>query len=416
MRHVWVPIILLLAACSSQVTPQQEANVGPSNVYAPQPVVSVNIEPPVVDTQQEQPQPIAVSWAPPAMLVEPPPPQPDPASVWVGGYWVWQGNWVWAHGHWAPPPRPHYRWVHPYYENRHGVVLFITGHWAAPGVVFRPPGMGIHFRIEPPGPGVTPGPRPLGPDGCFVPPPPGSRPGIIIPAPIGTAPAVVTGAPPVRAAGMRILYNGGTNLTAGTHVTIIAPASATISGEAVNRSVPAQAHLAAMLTPVVQAQAPAPRLTRAFPSFVPGGRAIALPPPQAVRVANLPRSRPSAGSLAMLRSQPSAGAEELKPHAGMPRSGGTVVPTMYRLHAGGEPVTMESARSHGTALPVMEQLRNPGMAVPLRARSHSHGTAAVVGGHLHSGGTAAPAVRRSHSHAAPEGPSTSHYPRWEGEG
>jgi len=64
------------------------------------------------------PQPMAVKRAPPAMLVEVPPPAPFGDAVWVGGYWVWQGNWIWAHGRWLGPPNPGYHGVHPYYEKR----------------------------------------------------------------------------------------------------------------------------------------------------------------------------------------------------------------------------------------------------------------------------------------------------------
>src|SRR5262249_19163854 len=151
-----------------------------------------------------EPPPIAVAWAPPPMLVEAPPPMPYVGAVWVGGYWVWEGNWVWAAGRWAPPPRPDYVWVHPYYEHRDGTVVFITGYWAAPGLVLvRPaPTMGIRVGIV--GPGVIAGPRPVGPVGVFVPAPPGSRIGLIVPAPIGTPPAVVVSAPPVVSVGMRV--------------------------------------------------------------------------------------------------------------------------------------------------------------------------------------------------------------------
>src|SRR5712672_2479679 len=92
-------------------------------------------------------------------------------------------------------------------------------------------------------------------------------PGIIIPAPVGTAPAVVTGAPPVVAVGMRVTNNVNNttnnvtnlrNVTNITNVTIVAPPSATANGQAVNTSVPAQAHLAAAQKAIVKAQAPEP--------------------------------------------------------------------------------------------------------------------------------------------------------------
>lgn len=219
---------------------------------AQEPVYSIYDEPPLY-----QPPPVRVEWAPPPMLVEQIPPQPYPDAAWTGGYWVWQGNWVWAHGRWAPPPRPRYHWVNPYYENRGGSVIFVNGFWAAPDVAFVRPAMNIEIAFGRVNPGVMRGPRPSGPEGIFVPPPPGSRHGLIVPAPLGTAPAVVISAPPVVREGMRIGGNV-TNVNNVSRVTIIAPPTATANGQAVNASVPAQAHLAGALPPVVRANAPEP--------------------------------------------------------------------------------------------------------------------------------------------------------------
>ncbi|MDB6085322.1 MAG: hypothetical protein JWN43_3203 [Gammaproteobacteria bacterium] len=315
MRYLLIPIAaipagLLLTGCVAEVTPPRVAVIArPPEVYVPAPpraVVSVYVEPPI-----SQPEPIAVGWAPPPLLVESPPPPPFDGAVWVGGYWVWQGDWVWAHGHWVGAPRPSYLWVHPYYENRDGMVIFINGHWSPPDVAFVPPPPGIHLTVEIAAAGVIAGPRPMGPNGCFIPPPPGSRPGIIIPAPIGTAPAVVTGAPPVVAVGMRVtnninntnvVHNNTTinnttnnvtnnvtnvkNVTNITNVTIVAPPSATASGQAVNTSVPAQAHLAAAQKAVVKAQAPEPASSKPIPAFVHGRAPAPLPPAQAVNAAS----------------------------------------------------------------------------------------------------------------------------------
>jgi hypothetical protein len=291
MRYVVViPAVVLLAGCVATVAPPRVEVAAPApEVYVPPPpppVVSVYVEPPI-----DQPPPIAVGWAPPPMLVESPPPAPFAGAVWVGGYWVWQGTWVWAHGHWMGPPRPNYMWVHPYYEHRDGVVIFVTGHWSAPGVAFVPPPPGLRLTVEVASPGVVPGPRPIGPDGCFVPPPPGSRPGFIVPAPVGTAPAVVTGAPPVVAVGMRITNStvnnrttnvtNVTNITNVTNVTIVAPAGATAGGKAFNSQVPAQAHLAAAQPAVVKTAAPEPASTRPIPSYRAGSKPQ-LPPAQVV--------------------------------------------------------------------------------------------------------------------------------------
>src|SRR4029077_19272747 len=135
--------------------------------------------------------------------------------------------------------------------------IFINGHWSAPDVVFVPPAPGLVLVVEPAAAGVMPGPRAMGPEGCFVPAPPGSRRGIIVPAPMGTAPAVVTSAPPVVAVGMRVTNNltnirntntppapNVTNVTNVPNVTIVAPPAATANGRSFSSSVPAAPHLA----------------------------------------------------------------------------------------------------------------------------------------------------------------------------
>lgn len=279
MRITLFFLALLVGGCVVEAPPPAVVRPVVVQPAVPPPaIVSVYEEPPLVE-----PAPIAVGWAPPPMLVEVPPPAPFPYSVWVGGYWVWQGNWVWAHGHWMEPPRPSYVWVHPYYEHRGGQVIFISGYWSAPGVAFVPPSPGLRLVVEAPAVGVIPGPRPIGPEGCFVPAPPGSRLGIIVPAPVGTAPAVVTSAPPVVSVGMRVTSNvtnvtnirntnvtNITNVNNVTNVTIVAPPAATASGRAFNSTVPAAPHLAAGRPAVVQARAPEPVNARHVMPFVPG--------------------------------------------------------------------------------------------------------------------------------------------------
>lgn len=121
------------------------------------------------------------------MRVDVPLPMPFVGATWTGGYWAWQGNWVWAAGRWAAPPQLGFGWVQPYDEHHGSVVTFIGGHWAAPGVMFVAPPSTLNIVVVNAAPGVLPGPRPIGPAGVFVPATPGSRPGIIVPAPVGTA-------------------------------------------------------------------------------------------------------------------------------------------------------------------------------------------------------------------------------------
>ena len=289
MRIALFSLVLLVSGCVIQAPPREVIQPAPvaEEVAPPPAVVSVYEEPPL-----SEPAPIAVGWAPPPMLVEAPPPPPFPYAVWVGGYWVWQGNWVWAHGHWMAPPRAQYVWVHPYYEHRGGAVIFISGYWSAPGVGFVQPSRELVLAVEPPAVGVIPGPRPIGPEGCFVPAPPGSRRGIIVPAPVGTAPAVVTSAPPVVAVGMRVTTNVSnvhntnihntniTNVTNIANVTIVAPPAATANGRAFSSSVPAAPHLAAGRPALVQARAPQPVSTRAVMPYVSAHASPASRPPQ----------------------------------------------------------------------------------------------------------------------------------------
>jgi DNA segregation ATPase FtsK/SpoIIIE-like protein len=269
-------------------------------------VVSLYIEPPI-----QQPEPVAIAWAPPPMLVEEVPPPPDPDAVWTGSYWTWQGDWVWCAGRWMDPPRREYVWVQPYYEHRAERVIFIPGYWSAPDAEFiaPPPDRPIAWAYV--NEGVVIGPPPEGPVGIFVPPPPGSRPGIIVPALIGTPPAVVVSAPPVMSVGMRIsgsfAYDGRHTVTDNravnyrpaairnvVSVTVQAPAAATASGRAFEAQVPHHAAQAAAMHPQVAARAPVPVSRTAVPAYVPGRTVAALPPPQ--KVQGLPAVPPHAAA------------------------------------------------------------------------------------------------------------------------
>jgi len=297
--------------------PQQQTYAQPAQMEyqppAPQPVVSIYVEPPL-----SQPAPVLIAWAPPPMLVESPPAMPYDGAVWTGGYWVWEGNWVWAHGRWAGPPRPGYGWVNPYYEHRNGSVVFVNGFWAAPGVTFAAPPAGISISVGIVAAGVIAGPRCNGPEGVFVPPPPGSHSGLIVPAPIGTAPAVVISAPPIVNPGMRIaaVNNSGGHVA---NVTIVAPPGATANGQAFNTSVPAQAHLAAAMTPVVRAYAPVPASGQPLPAYVAGRKPASLPAPQIVvhAVVAPPVNQPHPG-LPVAAQRPVEQLNQQKPAAANP--------------------------------------------------------------------------------------------------
>jgi hypothetical protein len=242
------------------------------------PVVSVYVDPPI-----DQPEPIAVQWAPPPMLVEVPPPQPYAEAIWTGGYWAWEGRWFWSAGRWAPPPRPRYVWVQPYYEHRADVVVFVPGFWCAPERHFIPPAPSLRISMAIAAPGLRAGRPPMGPQGVFVPPPPGSRAGIIVPAPLGTPPAVVVSAPAVVNVGMRVRGNVDFNNRNAANMTVEAPAGSTANGRAFQNSVPARASLAAGLAAAGRPAAPRPTSQQAIPTYQSGRAPMQLPSAQPVR-------------------------------------------------------------------------------------------------------------------------------------
>ena len=305
--------LLATGAAQAQVTVDVGVNApAPGWLYDLGAVVSVFIDPPT-----QQPEPVAVAWAPPPMLVEELPPQPDPYAVWTGGYWTWQGDWVWCAGRWMDPPRQQFVWVQPYYEHRDDRVIFIPGYWSSPDAEFIAPAVERPVAWAYVNEGVVIGPPPEGPVGIFIPPPPGSRPGLIVPAPIGTPPAVIISAPPVMAVGMRVTGNVAidarhtindnrvtnysvTNVRNVTNVIVQAPAGATASGHAFQAQVPHQAHLAAAMHPQVAARAPVPATRTAVAAYVPGRPAAALPAPQ--KVQGLP-AVPSHGAATVSQAQ-----------------------------------------------------------------------------------------------------------------
>jgi len=290
-KLAWAAAAMLVSGCVVETTRTVYYDDAQSSDYRysssgyqyvePAPVVSVYVDPPLY-----QPDPIAVAWAPPPLLVEAPPPCPYDDGVWIGGYWVWEGDWVWAHGRWASPPRRGYVWHQPYYEHRRDTVIFIDGHWSDPHTRFRPPPEDMRIPVAPPARGVRPGPRPIGPSGVFIPPPPGSREGLIVPAPIGTPPATLISAPPVLRQGMRVHYDDRDP----NNYRITAPADVTSARRPYNGSAPSQADRAASQPPMIRNLAPDVRSGRAIPSYDGNRPPASLPPAQAVRTEQPPAS------------------------------------------------------------------------------------------------------------------------------
>jgi hypothetical protein len=266
----------------------------PQPVYAPPPppaapVVAQDPEWEAVSIEPafDQPAPVAIPWAPPPMLWDPPPPRPWFEAVWVGGHWTWwNGEWVWARGYWARPPRSGWVYAEPYYEYRGSVVVFVAGFWRPVTRIFVPPPPTVYIPVVQVRVVHVGYARPIGPHGVFVPPPPGSQPGVIVPCPVGTPPAVVLSAPPVVRPGMvvRPVSRAGV-------VEVVAPAGVTREGRPVSAQAPVVAHDAASVHPVVVA--PPPPIRNAgprgvnepvpFPSRNPpatvGGAPVATPVP-----------------------------------------------------------------------------------------------------------------------------------------
>jgi hypothetical protein len=72
---------------------------------------------------------VVVAQPPPPVPVETVVVAPGPDYVWIGGEWVWNGQWIWVGGHWGYPPYPHAVWIigsswHDRYGWHHE-----RGHW-----------------------------------------------------------------------------------------------------------------------------------------------------------------------------------------------------------------------------------------------------------------------------------------------
>ena len=72
---------------------------------------------------------VAVDEAPPAPVVEEIGMAPAPGFIWIGGYWGWNGRWMWQSGHWGRPPHRGALWIGPRYAIRGGRHVFIRGYW-----------------------------------------------------------------------------------------------------------------------------------------------------------------------------------------------------------------------------------------------------------------------------------------------
>lgn len=154
------------------------------------------------------------------------------------------------------------------------------------GGVFVPPAPTLHLSLSITLVGAV-GVAPIGPQGVFVPAPPGSRAGLIVPAPLGTPPAVVTGAPAIVHEGMHIVAGRDVTINENTtinritnvrNVAVIAPPTATREGLAFRSDMPARADLAARVPARTHWQAPLPQSHERLRPMGEAGRPLAALP------------------------------------------------------------------------------------------------------------------------------------------
>jgi hypothetical protein len=74
--------------------------------------------------------------APPRPRHERVPHRPDRDSVWVKGYWNWEGSrWDWVNGRWERPERRGVRWIAPRYRREGRAYRYEPPHWSHQRVV-----------------------------------------------------------------------------------------------------------------------------------------------------------------------------------------------------------------------------------------------------------------------------------------
>jgi len=73
---------------------------------------------------------------PPRIRYERRMPRPDRDSIWIAGFWDWQGDqWTWVPGRWDHPRDRHARWIRPRYRSEYGAYRYEPGHWSTERIV-----------------------------------------------------------------------------------------------------------------------------------------------------------------------------------------------------------------------------------------------------------------------------------------
>src|SRR5262249_54546213 len=89
-------------------------------------------QPGYANTSVGEPSPAYVSSMPPEPLYEQMSASPGEGSVWIDGYWHWNGyEWVWVNGRWEREQLG-YVYVEPYYDYLGGSFVYTPGYWSRP--------------------------------------------------------------------------------------------------------------------------------------------------------------------------------------------------------------------------------------------------------------------------------------------
>jgi hypothetical protein len=73
---------------------------------------------------------VYVGIAPPAPVVEAPPPAPGAGYVWTPGYYNWNGSsYVWTRGAWVMPPAHHHHYVAGAWVHGHRGWYYRSSRW-----------------------------------------------------------------------------------------------------------------------------------------------------------------------------------------------------------------------------------------------------------------------------------------------
>ncbi len=79
---------------------------------------------------RKEPEYVMVAEAPPAVIVEPRTVAPTATSVWIDGYWHWDGShYRWEKGHWDTVPAGYAHWVPASYMQVGNQYRYTPGHW-----------------------------------------------------------------------------------------------------------------------------------------------------------------------------------------------------------------------------------------------------------------------------------------------